>query len=399
MLKRTTQRTQSGYSKLAHNNKPPVHSSARLPDYIKSDDRRIAVSCFREIQALSSREFTLDAAANDSGNKAMCTEFCSPSNSFMSKQHSGNIWLNAPFAKLVDFPQHYAVCKEQQPDLSACILVPSFLLPALRPYLKGMSLLKHYRKGTAVFDAPTKSGQRQSPGVLWPVFIHTDCSAAVVSQTDAQQARHKLHGAVVATSQAEPAKPADAQLSMLFEGSSMGLKLQTLLDSGATDNFVSAATVQRLKLQTRSAAVNLQLADGSATKISSQVKLRMTVGSLHTSVSCFVTDLGEPFDVILGNSFLVQHSAVMCYESGTCVLITNSKQFIIHSLHRPAACSGQSGTNDISKSILSVAQARRDLRAGCRSFTVMVSAVGQLDAVNTQADPNLDTEIAQLLAE
>lgn len=42
---------------------------------------------FAEIQALSGSTFTLDAAASDSGGNAYGTNFCSPSDSVMSRKH------------------------------------------------------------------------------------------------------------------------------------------------------------------------------------------------------------------------------------------------------------------------------------------------------------------------
>ena len=84
------------------------------------------MSCFslREIQALSGHKFTLDGAASAAGDNSLCTEYCSPSHPFLAKQHSGHIWLNAPYGKLTAFVKHYIDCKAKQPELSACILVP-----------------------------------------------------------------------------------------------------------------------------------------------------------------------------------------------------------------------------------------------------------------------------------
>ena len=141
----------------------------------------------REIQALSGRQFTLDAAANDSGDNALCTEFHSPSNSFLSKTHdSGHMWINAPFMKLLDFLKPYNACKALAgDDLSACILVPGYLLLVLKPHLLNMHLLKRFSKGTTMFDAPTRTGQRRPmPGVHWPIYIYTDCLQHQLPQPD-----------------------------------------------------------------------------------------------------------------------------------------------------------------------------------------------------------------------
>ena len=84
---------QSGYSKLV------AASAAKptAPDWVWSENRKLLPTVFEEIQALCGREFTLNAAANDNGDNSVCAKFCSPSNSFMSKEHTGHIWINAPF--------------------------------------------------------------------------------------------------------------------------------------------------------------------------------------------------------------------------------------------------------------------------------------------------------------
>ena len=64
-------------------------------------------TAFQEIQVLRGRVFILDAAANDNGDNALCAKLCSPSNSFMLKEHTGHIWINAPFTQLTTFVKHY----------------------------------------------------------------------------------------------------------------------------------------------------------------------------------------------------------------------------------------------------------------------------------------------------
>lgn len=133
-------------------------------------------TAYAEIQALSGRTLTLDAAASDSGDNAHCANFCSPSNSFMSKEHVGHIWVNAPFSQLASFLQHYLHCKQLSPEnISACILVPGYLLPMCKPLLSGMCLLKKFSKGAAIFEQSLRKGRAATtPGVSWPVYIYTD---------------------------------------------------------------------------------------------------------------------------------------------------------------------------------------------------------------------------------
>ena len=76
-----------------------------LPETItvQTEDRQLKHTVFTEIQALSGCKFTLDAASNDDGSNALCTEFCSPSNSFLDGVRIGHMWINAPFTKLMPF--------------------------------------------------------------------------------------------------------------------------------------------------------------------------------------------------------------------------------------------------------------------------------------------------------
>ena len=159
----------TGFSELA------AADSAQCSADLNLQDRRLLPQCFADIQTLSGKSFTLDAASNSSGDNAHCSTFYCPTNSFLSKLHTGHIWINAPFTALHEFLEHYVACKEASPTTTACILVPQFLLPALRPLLKGMSIIKKYAKNTVMFDAPTKSANRRTvTGVHWPVYVFSD---------------------------------------------------------------------------------------------------------------------------------------------------------------------------------------------------------------------------------
>ena len=77
-------RQSSGYSKLA----AASTAKSTAPDWVWSENRKLLPTFIHEIQAFCGREFTLDAAANDNRNNDLCANFCSPSNSFMSKEHT-----------------------------------------------------------------------------------------------------------------------------------------------------------------------------------------------------------------------------------------------------------------------------------------------------------------------
>ena len=139
----------TGLSKLAAADS--AHCSA---DLLNLQDRRLLPQCFADTQTLSGKSFTLDAASNSGENNAHCSAFCSATISWLSKLHTGHIWNNAPFTALHEFLQHYVACREASPATTACILAPQFMWPALRPLLKGMSIMKKYPENTVMLLHP-----------------------------------------------------------------------------------------------------------------------------------------------------------------------------------------------------------------------------------------------------
>ena len=101
----------SGYSKLA--SADPAQCASYL---LHLQDHCLLQPLFSELQSLSGKSFTLDAAGNDCGDNAHCSSFCSPSRSFLNELHSGHIWVNAPFTLLPEFAQHYLHCKQAAPS-------------------------------------------------------------------------------------------------------------------------------------------------------------------------------------------------------------------------------------------------------------------------------------------
>ena len=373
---------------------------------------------------MSGREFTLDAAASDSGDNTHCTDFCSPSNSFMSKVHTGHIWINAPFTQLTTFVQHYLHCKQLSPDsTSACILVPGYLLPVLKSMLSGMTCLKRFTKGTALFEQSTRSGQlAASPSLSWPVYIFTDVPSGADQAFSSGQSMHRLHNAVVSSAAHDSDLESDERLAMLFEGAFQGgfggrghgdgLNSPILFDSGASSNFVSPRLLQQLGISYSPSGATLRLADDSSAPSLGKVRLRFKLQSFTGIATCYVTDLCDEFDVILGNSFMVSHRAVLDYSNFTASLrrhgrlytlsprsiLTDRGKFPVQpeSVHVRKPSSSKSlprkdkATRRANRAdqharysdclkgldprlVLGCAAARKSIKRGCRAFLVLVT--------------------------
>ena len=145
----------------------------------------------------------------------------------MSTMHTGHIWINAPFTQLPAFLQHYLHCKQMFPDAtSACILIPGYLLPALKSLLSGMRLLKRFTKGSALFEQVSITLVNQSP-----LLVHNGLSVSILMcpvmhmpfLRTMQPFTEWLHHAKLSTSASDSASSdADEHLAMLFEGTCSG---------------------------------------------------------------------------------------------------------------------------------------------------------------------------------
>ena len=407
-----------------HSHLAATHASeSNAPDWLWSENRKLLPTVFQEIQALCGREFTLDAAASDGGVNAHCTNFCSPSDSFMSKMHTGHIWINAPFTQLTAFVQHYLHCKQLSPDnTSACILVPGYLLPVLKSLLSGMTCLKRFTKGAALFEHSTRSGHlAASPSLSWPVYVFTDVPTGADRALNRGQSMHRLHNATVLSAAHDSDLESEERLAMLFEGSFHGgiggrgngiLTSPILFDSGASSNFVSPRLLHQLAISYSPSSVTLRLADDSSAPILGKVKLRFKLQFFTGIVSCYVTDLCDEFDMILGNGFMVSHRAVLDYSNFTASLRRHGKMYTLSprsiltdkgkfpaqppepvhvkkSSSKPLPArdkaTGRANRTDQHakfsdclpgldpKLVLSCANARKSIQQGCRSFLVLVT--------------------------
>ena len=92
---------------------------------------------------------------------------------------------------------------------------------------------------------------------------------------------------------------------------------------------------------------------------------------------CFVTDLCQDFDLILGNNFLLSHKAVLDFGHHTVSLVRDRKLFKL----KGATGATEPDDSDLfdevyrGKQFLSCAQASRCVRNGCEAHLVFVSAM------------------------
>ena len=151
------------------------------------------------------------------------------------------------------------------------------------------------------------------------------------------------------------------------------------------------------------------MADDSSAPILGKVRLRLKLQSFVCTVTCYVTDLCDEFDVILGNSFMAGHRAVLDYSNYTASLRRHGRQYTLiprsisadksgrfsqlpepnfrescktvplrdsNARHNSFSDQNAKYTDQLGgldpKLVLSCAQARKSIKQGCRSFLVLV---------------------------
>jgi hypothetical protein len=348
---------------------PPRTFGADVTSDVRSD-RCILQSEFAAIEALLPHKFTFDACCNDSGDNAMCALFASPSHSFLDTDVSGhNVWLNPPFAKIAMFVRHYLACNARSPEnTSACILIPAWK-GKHRRLLQGMQLLRTYAQGHVLFTAPRQDGSRQvMQGIPWPVEVWYDPPGRVVN-VQLQAAR------------------ADQPLMFRFAARVAGCSATVLLDSGASHSFISAAFAEAngLKVLPPVQAYTVRLASGESVALQGQCTFKVTMQDYSGTVTALVMpEMLPQTDLILGDGWLRNEQAKLCYSTGTCTLHKGGRvrtlslargdlpvtddQLIHHMLASMIAAVAP-------PPIISAKQAHKEMKRGARCFTVLVQEV------------------------
>ena len=143
----------------------------------------------------------------------------------------------ASSTQLTTFVQHYLHRKQLSPDnTTACILVPGYVMPLLKPMLSGMTCLKRFSKGAAIFEQSARSDS-----LAWPVYVFTDVPTGADQASNRGQSMHRLHNATVVSAAHDSNLESNERLAMLFEGhfgrcgrNDGGLTAPILFDSGAS---------------------------------------------------------------------------------------------------------------------------------------------------------------------
>ena len=198
-----------------------------------------------------------------------------------------HIWLNAPFADMPAYLEHYLACKAKDPHhTSACIVVPKGAAQ-LKKSLSGMELLHEYNRGEYMLVAHGHSAASSS---------HVACGIAVQVYYDPPVAKVAMNAL------------GKKRLTMQFDCAVAGVSGSVLMDSGAEDQFISEEFARRvgIKVQQPETSSKVVLPDDS---VLGRVRIKVGIQKFSDAAHCWVVKLDEGFSLILGEPWLKHHRA------------------------------------------------------------------------------------------
>ena len=343
---------------------PSLDPQVKLVSSCK-DTAVIMPSEFALLQSLCGKSFTVDACCND----ALCNLYGLPQVSPAKDAHlfdfSGHhSWVYPTFktAFVTKILARYRQCKAASPaDTSACFLLPAWDKPEWQQHLQGMEVLHKYPAKYHLFhrvssDNPAKRARMS--GIQWPVKVWYDPPG--------------LHAALDKLK--NPDRP-----TMQMHGQVAGVSAQVLVDSGAMGHaYVSQSfcTTYGLKVQPYSeSAPPVYVVDGSVLDIVGMCKFTMRLGSYKGTITAQVLPMHENMHVLLGDSWLREHKAILDYESECLTIVKGSRRFTVRNAqHTTSATPDPATPEHISAAhVISALQLKRAQRKGAELLVAYVT--------------------------
>lgn len=264
----------------------------------------ILVEEFQWLQSLTHGKCTFDAACSDDGTNSLCNKYASAADSFLKQDIAGHfVWINPPYNNIHPFLKHYAKCKQDDPDSTAAlILVPDWgPRKAWRRYLQGMTLLHTYPQGSILFTQRTsKTNPSRIPmgPTPWPVQVYYDPPGILPE--------HRTHLNIT-----------NPSLTMLFKTHIGKQPATTLVDSGASENFITAAFAEKLGCKLNTSQYKLvQLADNKTVPVQGLISVHVKIGNYQDKIKANVLPTIVPgVDLILGDKWTTQTNVVLDYPN------------------------------------------------------------------------------------
>ena len=156
--------------------------------------------------------------------------------------------------------------------------------------------------------------------------------------------------------------------SMTFVGYVNGEKARVMLDSGASDSFLSLDFSRRLRIHGNGVNSIVELGGGEFTiTTTGSVRVSVRFDNCHTRWSCEVVDLNTNYDLILGRNWLSAHRVLMDFGDGAAHLHKGNRRYTLYGI-----CKAEPSTVP---PLLTAMQLKRKLRSGAECLLAQVTVV------------------------
>jgi len=362
-------------------------------------DRMFVQPEFLKVEELTGKQFTVDCFCRDDGTNSHCGKFYSPSRSFFD--HSlvdQHCWINPPFNMIRETLEHYQSCKQKHPErISAAFCLPAPRVqqpPEWLHLVKGMQVLKEYKRGTRLFTGPNPSDETQRhmlPGIRQDIIVYYDPRRSSGTEP------HVRAGVSVQPSGAVRLKTSHV---MQIPVTVAGVPCYGIVDTGAEQTsiapdgiFLSARTAHRQGMQVLPLEESVVLAGvgGQDCQVHGRAKVTIKIGRLTEQVTALVMDMDEKLDLIIGETWLDKHKAVLDYGSKACMFVKRGRKFIVRCA-KPRTARGSRSESLPKPHILSVTQTKRIMRKNSVWYCLaLVQEVKEENKAAEITDPRVKT--------
>jgi hypothetical protein len=182
--------------------------------------------------------------------------------------------------------------------------------------------------------------------------------------------------------------------AMMFAGSACGEQATILIDSGATHCFIDQTFVEVNGIKQSPFDSEVIVADGSTLTSTTQARVYLEIQGYKVLVTCIVMNMqGQPFGVILGDTWSQAADAVVAFKAKTCVVRKGTQRHVLHAMALDKSPDQPSHATPL---LLNAVRIKRSIRQGAKAFMVRVQDSGVLQA---EAHPQLSPQIRSLIEE
>lgn len=335
---------------------------------------RLNVDSVRKVSELCRRPFTLEVSyANKSSSRVSSSpDWCSASELLKRDVKGEHIFLHPPSYLEEVCLQHVNRAWKDKPYTTSCVAV----LPDLKRRSKrgnplvGWSKLHTFTRGSKVLEQEVNGkyvakGRLTMPMSLWYLGPLATGSPLCVNAAETR------HPTFVCQGYAAGLRVTCGVTDEDITG--VDVESKVLLDTGATDAFVNVEWLRRagydLETCLKPCKLVVRLADKSETTSRGRIDLPLKLGSYRGKVRLIALDLGDGYDVILGDSWLREHKARIDYDKMACIVKAQNRVCVIHPWKSQES---QPRSLPKSKAVLSALQAKRAVRKAEELFWVVI---------------------------